>query len=226
MNIAYEKYAEGIPDWFFIPLCVFVCCFWFYLIWTSKTAKKYRYLIYNYPIMSLMFMVVVGLLIGGGFGALLWWGIYKQPQSKPEITTVLTPPNIELKKQANQLSNEMLQFISDRRANEPKITWRHDEKMMRKKNGVETLNRNSAAFKRALEEWNRDNEESSKYSNKMRTDFVERFGVRYEIIIKELENRGAKLTTIDKIDAAQTNPIIMERAAIRLGVLANELPDN
>jgi len=48
VNIGYEKYAAGIPDWLFILLCLIVLSIWFYWIWTHEKVKEYRRLIYTY----------------------------------------------------------------------------------------------------------------------------------------------------------------------------------
>jgi hypothetical protein len=81
VNIGYEKYAAGVPDWLFILLCLIVLSIWFYWIWTHEKVKEYRRLVYTYPIMSLTLMIFLGAGIGCSIGALLWWSIYRQPQS-------------------------------------------------------------------------------------------------------------------------------------------------
>lgn len=186
----------------------------------SETITKFEWL----PRSLLLIFISSGLAIGLYYLG-IWCSIIPQSVSQPEIITRVPTSNIELKKQANQLSNEILQFLSDRKANEPRVSFKFDEKMMSKKNGTETVNRNSAAFKRATEAWQRDGEESSRYYEKMGRDFAERYASRYENIVVDLEKKGAKRTPIDDIGSPQTNPITIEKAAIRLGVMANELPD-
>lgn len=181
----------------------------------------------NFWLRIILSFCIFGLIGVGLVEAYIFAGHTEKIEPKVTATPILTTSNVELKKQANQLSNEIIQFVSDRDSNKPQLTWRQDEKMMKKtKEGGLTINRNSAAYKRAEEEWNRDSAIQSAYYAKTQNDFVERYAKRYAIIITELEKKGVNLSPKDKSDAHQINPISMQRAAVRLGVLANELPDN
>jgi hypothetical protein len=84
LNIAYEKYAELIPDWVFILLCII-----FASLSLSLALKNYRHIVYTRPVMSLISLIIWCGLIGVGVGTLIWWGIYKQPP-KPEAKLVET----------------------------------------------------------------------------------------------------------------------------------------
>ncbi len=93
VNIAYEKWAAGVPNWLFIILCIVTLSLWFYWAWTHETIKRWHRLIYTHPIMSFTIMVIIGACAGGGIGALLWWSAYRQ---QPAVSTInqgnLSPP--------------------------------------------------------------------------------------------------------------------------------------
>jgi hypothetical protein len=115
VNIGYEKYAVGVPDWLFILLCLIVLSIWFYWIWTHEKVKEYRRVIYNHPIMSLAFMAIVGALIGCCISALLWWSIYRQPQfatilDQTETQTAKPQSNIELKQEVTKFISSLYNF--------------------------------------------------------------------------------------------------------------------
>ena len=128
--------------------------------------------------------------------------------------------NIELKRQAQQLCDDMLRFAEDQETN----------------NSFDLFNFNSnrqpkdpnspAAIKRANQKFARQAQESIERSNKVRNDFTQRFGVRYTTIKKELEKRGANPRDIEDFEIIHTNPYTIKRAAIQISAIANLLPDN
>jgi hypothetical protein len=68
-----------------VPLMYFI-----YWLWTHEGVRKRRYLIYTYPIMSLIILVAVGACIGGSLGAFAWWTTHRQEHSltSPTQTTI------------------------------------------------------------------------------------------------------------------------------------------
>lgn len=125
--------------------------------------------------------------------------------------------NIELKMRANKLSDDILQFASDKQLSEPKrADFNYNEKV---------VNQNSAAFKRAMKEWNRNNEESALYYKRMQDDFLNRFGGEYAGVIDDLKKQGAEVESKDNFAYAMTNSLSMKNAAMRLKLLANQIPD-
>lgn len=128
VNIAYEKYAEGVPDWLFV-LFVLIWFFSFgYYLWTNPKVKEYRRLIYTYPAMSLVVMVLVGAFVGGIIAALLWLSIYKQPASassqivKPK-SNIQKMSDAELKSEVAAFVKSLHQFDQKMRAAEPDLFY-------------------------------------------------------------------------------------------------------
>jgi hypothetical protein len=59
-----------------VPLMYFI-----YWLWTHEGVRKRHYLIYTYPVMSLIILVAVGACIGGSLGAFAWWTTHRQEHS-------------------------------------------------------------------------------------------------------------------------------------------------
>lgn len=97
VNIAYEKWASKVPDWLFILLCLVPLSLWCYWAWTHERIKKHRRLIYTYPIVSLLIMIIVGMCAGGSFGVLLWWSVYRQPSTAVQAVPTTQPIIEEVK---------------------------------------------------------------------------------------------------------------------------------
>jgi hypothetical protein len=144
---------------------------------------------------------------------------YNESKSEPAKTTTAISKiksNNDIKKQANELSREMLRFFADKQASEP----RFNNPLLGEKNPD-----SKAARKRYDVAKERFDQEYGAYLQTARDEFLENFAVRYETTLRELKKRGADVKTNDEIEFNSTNIITLKKIVIRLGVIANELPD-
>lgn len=211
----------------------------FGISWIIISVPIYRSLLLlnkskNYQIIVKTFLVI---LVAAAFCS--FWIYFRPAKQKQEITieqiqqiveennnkklTKELSENLELKNQANQLSNEILQFLSDRNDNVPKLPSIDISGIMPSKNGM--ADKNSVAFKRYLEERERQYQITGAYYQETQNEFIKRYGVRYQNTLSDLARHGVALKVNDNFFAAQTNPITMQRAAMRLSELAERLPD-
>lgn len=73
IGIATQKWGTDVPNWLLLVLCLIPFYLFLYWLWTLETVTKHRRrLVYTYPRMMLIIMIIVGALLGGVFGALLW----------------------------------------------------------------------------------------------------------------------------------------------------------
>lgn len=90
-EIANQKYGTYVPDWLLLLSCLFTLYLWSYWLWTHEKIKRQRRLVYTNPRMSFAVMVVACAVIGGGVGALLWWGARRQPAAAAQPAATPQP---------------------------------------------------------------------------------------------------------------------------------------
>jgi hypothetical protein len=91
-GIFFEKAGKDVPDWALVLLGFIILGLGFYWVWEAEIVKKHHHLIYTYPmLLSLAIMIAVGACVGGGFGALFWWSVYKQRPPAPTHTATMMP---------------------------------------------------------------------------------------------------------------------------------------
>jgi hypothetical protein len=78
VNVLNQKYGTSIPDWTIVIAVYAAAGFWLYWAWHTDFVQRRRTLVYTYPRMALASMVLTGMIVGGGAGALLWWTIQRE----------------------------------------------------------------------------------------------------------------------------------------------------
>lgn len=86
---------KGLLDWIPNPLVVLLIVipllYFIYHLWTHEGVKKRRHLVYTYPVVSLIVLMLTGALIGGGVGFVAWWTTFRQPESSTSPAQTSTP---------------------------------------------------------------------------------------------------------------------------------------
>jgi hypothetical protein len=99
MNIALQKgWVDRVPDGLVGLLFIIAALLWIYWAWTHEGVRKRHYLVYTYPVMSLITLIVTGACIGGILGAFAWWTTHRQEHAQtspaqPPITEVTPQPS-------------------------------------------------------------------------------------------------------------------------------------
>ncbi|MEP7037477.1 MAG: hypothetical protein ABI891_03965 [Acidobacteriota bacterium] len=144
--------------------------------------------------------------------------------TKSEIPPAFVSANVELKKAAKQLSNEILQFVSDRNSNRPQFPMLDPTGIKANKDGT-VAKKSLSAYNKFKEERDRQNQITLNYYQETQNDFIQRYSVRYQNILNDLVRQDVDLTGGYTAIRAQTNPLTMQGAAVWLGGLAEQLPD-
>jgi hypothetical protein len=121
-----------------------------------------------------------------------------------QLTLVNNSPDFDLRKRALLLPKDILQFLIERRAGEPPLTYPSGENQ---------------------EEMYEKEEKRSAYSNQTQIQFLEKFAVRWEATLKELRTRGINISYLESAQFASTNRLSIENSAIKLGALALQIPE-
>jgi hypothetical protein len=72
-NIVNQKYGTLVSDWLIVLLFYMAVCLWFYWAWhTERIGRLRSWLLYTYPRMFLVALIIGGAVIGAAAGAGLW----------------------------------------------------------------------------------------------------------------------------------------------------------
>lgn len=145
-----------------------------------------------YPKLTLAVACLAGAIVFG----FIWYSI-----GRDYAKSVSAQKAASLKDRASLLSHEILEFLADRRRNEP----RH-------------------RFGRTDEQWRQDRDDEMRYYRETMNQFSIRFASRAQAICSELQDAGLGDQTFQSTCEHPTNPIGIQIIGEHMGMLAQKLP--